>query len=128
MRLRLFPSLSESLCSFLRVFPRGLFAYEGFSDLVKELLCFSLPRLFVSEFPRSLVFLPVGALDSSVVSEFSIEISGANPASGMSCLSHGPIFDPAKFLGFSPTVRLGGISNPNTSEISGFCRRSFLWQ
>ena len=92
MRLRLFPSLSESLCSFLRVLPRGLLAYEGFSDLVKELLCFSLPRLFVSEFPRSLVSLPVGALDSIDVSEFStgptliifgfsIKVSGSNPAS-----------------------------------------------
>jgi hypothetical protein len=63
-----------------------------------------------------------------IIFGFSIKESGANSASRMSCLMHGSIFDPAKFSGFSPTVRLAGISNPNTSEISGFLRRSFRWQ
>jgi hypothetical protein len=59
--VRLLPSLSESLCSVLRGFTCGLLAYEGFPDLVTELRCFFLSRLFVSRFPRSFVLFPVGA-------------------------------------------------------------------
>jgi hypothetical protein len=49
------PSLSESLCSLLRGFTCGLFAYEGFPGLLAELRCSAVSRLFVSESPRSVV-------------------------------------------------------------------------
>jgi hypothetical protein len=40
-----------------------------------------------------------------IIFAFSSKISGANSAR-VSCTLHGPVFDPAKFSGFSPTVRL----------------------